>query len=542
MLSLPLLFLTAILTGATAKVAIVRLDEATVVGTSDGVVDQFLGIPFAEPPVGNLRLQLPQPIRRYRGTINATTFGNQCIQQDVTPPTLPSNLPPEISPFVVAMTVPPDVPQSEDCLNINVIVPAGTKPDAKLPIAAWIFGGGFQVGSNAVRPGAVVVNRSIELGQPVIFVSMNYRLSAFGFLGGREVSNAGIGNLGLQDQREALRWVQRHIGAFGGDRTKVTIWGESAGSSSVAFQMLTNNGNTEGLFRAGWMESGAVTPAGNSSKLQPTFDFIASETGCSSAIDILQCLREVPTDAIRDAMDKTPTYLSFQALNTPWMPHADGLFLTDDLQQLVLQNKIAHIPFVIGACEDEGTLSSLASLNLTTQAEAAAYVKSNYFPGASQANITRLLEVYPADPALGSPYGTGHAFAFTPEYKRLSAFQGDIYFHAGRRFFLEQLERTGKQVMRSFLSARNKIPGMGAAHTTDLANVFGGGDMTDFLVRFVNTLDPNGGHHIHWPVYTTKSPQLLAFVEGKTPLKIIPDTFRKEANEFLIQLGLELPL
>ncbi|KAI0763837.1 carotenoid ester lipase [Trametes elegans] len=537
-----LVLCSAMLAGASARLPTVRLDEAAVIGSSDGVVDQFLGIPFAQPPIGNLRLQLPQPVERYKGIINATQFGNQCIQQTVPPLDLPSFLPPEIKPFVLAMTIPPDVPQDEDCLNLNVIVPAGTKPGDTLPIAVWIFGGGYQVGSNAVRPGAVVVNRSIQLGQPVIFVAMNYRLSAFGFLGGEEIANAGLGNLGLQDQREALRWIQKHIGAFGGDPTKVTIWGESAGSQSVVFQMLANGGEPEGLFRAGWMESGSVTPVGNVSEIQSTFDFIASEASCSDAIDILQCLRLTSTDVIKFAMDKTPTYLSFQALNTPWMPHADGLFMPDNPQNLVQLGRIATVPFVVGSCEDEGTLSALPSLNLTTNQEAAAYVKSNYYPHASSANISRLLELYPEDPALGSPYGTGHAFAFTPQYKRLAAFQGDLYFTAPRRFLLNQ--RSGQQVMRSFLSERNKVKGMGATHTTDLANVFGGGDMTDFLIRFVNILDPNDpkGKETYWPPYTVESPQLLAFVEGRTRLRVINDTFRQEANEFLMQLGLEQPI
>ncbi|KAI0681819.1 carotenoid ester lipase precursor [Earliella scabrosa] len=516
----------------------VRLDRATVIGTTDGRTTSFLGIPFAQAPVGKLRLQLPKPMTRYTGIINATVFGNQCIQQTVTPPTVPSDFPPEIAEFLVAMRAGPNVPQSEDCLNINVIIPAGTRPGAKLPVAAWIYGGGYQVGSNAVRPGAVVVNRSIEIGQPVIFVSMNYRLSAFGFLGGREVQNAGIGNLGLHDQREALRWVQRHIEAFGGDPRKVTIWGESAGSQAVAFQMLTNGGNTEGLFRAGWMESGSALPTGDLSKLQGTFDFIASEVGCATAKDALECLREVPMERIVVAQNKTPTF--YQTLNTPWMPHADGVFLRDHPQTLVVEGSVADVPFVLGSCEDEGTLFTLSHLDLTTEQDAASFIKSTFFPNASDTTIARLLELYPANPVAGSPFGTGNAFAFTPEFKRLAAFQGDYIFQATRRFLLDQ--RAGKQVVRSFLSERNKVRGLGAAHTTELANVFGGGDMTDFLIGFVNTLDPNGGPQTYWPEYTTRSPQLLAFVDGEISLKVIPDTFRKEAMDFVTQLSLAEPI
>ncbi|KAI0365187.1 carotenoid ester lipase precursor [Pilatotrama ljubarskyi] len=539
-LSKILLCASAFASGVLAKTATVRLDDATVIGTSDGFVTQFLGIPFAQPPVGKLRLQLPQPIPHFSGTINATTFGPQCIQQTLVPPTIPSGLPDAIRMFLMPHDTVPGVPESEDCLNINVIVPAGAKPGDKLPVVAWIYGGGYQVGSNAVQPGQNVVNRSIEIGQPIIFVSMNYRLSAFGFLGGRAIQEAGLGNLGLHDQREALRWVQKHISAFGGDPTKVTIWGESAGSQSVAFQMLTNGGNTEGLFRAGWMESGSALPTGDFSKLQPTFDFIASETGCASARDVLACLRKVPAAVIKAAMDQTPTFLGFAALNTPFMPHADGVFLRDGPQKLVLEGSVADVPFVIGSNEDEGTLFTLALLNITTETELAAYLTSNYFPKATRQTISRLLELYPANPAAGSPFGTGRNFTFTPEYKRLAAFQGDFIFQATRRFLLDQ--RSGKQVARSFLSERNKVEGLGAAHSTELAIIFGGQDMTDFLVRFVSTLDPNGGPEIHWPAYTAESPRLLAFVDGDTPLRVIPDTFRKEAMDFLTQLGLAQPI
>ncbi|KAI0352094.1 carotenoid ester lipase precursor [Trametes cingulata] len=530
----------------------VQLDGATVIGTTDGVVDQFLGIPFAQPPIGKLRLQLPQPVAPYTGVINATTFGNQCLQQTLTLPDLPSNLPPEIPAFLQALLALEDAgpPQSEDCLNINVIVPAGTTPDAKLPVAVvrplssfcladTHTSCGFQIGSNAVEPGAVVVNRSIEIGQPTIFVAMNYRLSAFGFLGGREVQAAGIGNLGLQDQREALRWVQKYISAFGGDPTKVTIWGESAGAISVALHMITNGGNTEGLFRAGWMESGSVYPSADITTLQPTFDSIAASVGCASAPDVLECIREAPVDALKAASDNTSTILSFQGLNTPWFPRVDGVFLQDNPMQLVLNGTVAQIPIVMGNNEDEGTLFSLASFNITTDDEFAGYVKQVYFPNATDAEVTRLLELYPSDPAAGSPFGTGDNFTFTPEYKRLAAFQGDLIFQSLRRFLLDQV--SDKQTTRSFLSERNKVTGVGAAHASELAIIFGGQDMTDFLIRFVNTLDPNGGPEIDWPAYTTDSRQLLAFLDGDTPLTLIQDTFRQNATDFDVVLSLEHP-
>ncbi|KAH9908241.1 carotenoid ester lipase precursor [Epithele typhae] len=515
----------------------VKLDDATFIGFNAGLNVRFLGIPFAKPPVGALRLQLPQAISYFSGVINATSFGNQCIQQTIITPNVPSNFPPEVEAFIAPTAAPPDVPQSEDCaacsgLNTNVVVPAGAKPGDNFPVAVVR---GYVIGSNAVQPGETIVNRSIELGQPVIFVSMNYRCirselnvpTAFGFLGGSDIQQAELGNLGLQDQREALCWVQKHIAAFGATHPN---FGESAGSQAVLFQMVSS---------AGWKESGSVLPTDDFENPQPSFNLIVSETGCAGAKDSLACLRRVSAEAIYAAMDKTPTFLFPQALNTPWMPHTDGVFLKDDPQKLVLDGSIANTPFVVGSCEDEGTLFSLAPLNITgTATQLAAVLKSNYFPAASDADIQRLLELYPADRAAGSPFGTGDANAFTPGYKRLAAFQGDFIFRAPARFLLEQ--RASKQVARSF----REIPGFGATHTTELSNIFGGGDLADFFVRFVNTLDPSGDGALDWPVYTTAAPLVIALQEGAgvPPLALVKDTFRREATAFVTQLGLAHPL
>jgi carboxylesterase type B len=133
---------------------------------------------------------------------------------------------------------------SEDCLYLNVVRPAGIDNTADLPVAVWIHGGGLVEGGAGDRRYnlSFVVEQSVYLGTPMIGVSINYRLSAFGFLNGKEVIDAGVANIGFRDQRLALQWVQENIGAFGGSPDKVTIWGESAGAESVTAQMLAYNG------------------------------------------------------------------------------------------------------------------------------------------------------------------------------------------------------------------------------------------------------------------------------------------------------------
>ncbi|KAI1788051.1 carotenoid ester lipase [Ganoderma leucocontextum] len=520
----------------------VVLDNATVIGQSNGTTIRYLGLPFAQPPIGDLRLRLARPVLPFNGTINATAFGNQCIQQTFPNITLPSDVPAAVGQYLADFIATPDVPQSEDCLNLNVIVPANATKDSKLPVAVWIFGGGFQIGSNVIQPGQNVVARSIELGHPIIYVAVNYRLSAFGFLGGKEVKKAGVGNLGLHDQREALRWVQKYISAFGGDPSKVMLWGESAGSMSVALHMLYNDGNTKGFFRAGFMESGNALPSGyvDNDDLQNTYDDIVDDTGCSTSNDTLQCLREVPANVLKAAMDKTPSFLSFTQINTPWFPRADGVFITEPPERRLLNGPIANIPFVTGNDQDEGTAFAFPTLNITTDEEFLDYINSNFYSDTPRDEVAKFLELYPADPAAGAPYNSGDNYAYSPQYKRMAAFQGDFIEVAPRRRFTQHLSK--KQPVYAYLSNFHKVDGIGAAHGTELADIYGGGPMQDYLIRFAATLDPNGQGAATWPRYTNASPKLLTFNDAEPTLNITFDTFRAAQMKYLTKLSLADPI
>ncbi|RPD58752.1 carotenoid ester lipase precursor [Lentinus tigrinus ALCF2SS1-6] len=523
----------------------VRLDQATVLGTTNGSTESFLGIPYAEAPVGDLRLRLPKLISSYNGTINARTFGNQCLQEGSSGGISP-DIPPEVleSLATIGAAVSPNmnVPQSEDCLNLNVIRPANLTNHEKLPVLFWIYGGGFSDGSNAVTfyNGTAIVERSIEIGEPIIWVAVNYRVTVFGFLGGREVKEAGLGNLGLHDQRTALRWVQKFIPSFGGDPQKVTIWGESAGSASVFFQMVANSGNTEGLFRGGIMSSGSAVHTGSITEpdVQSTYDFIVEQAGCANATDTLACLRTVPVDNLLAAANNSiPS--SFKGLAIPYFPHADGIFLTGPSQELVKAGILADIPFIIGDVQDEGTIFSLGNLNITTEQELTSYIQAFWLPGASSGDIEGILKLYPSDPAAGSPFNTGEANAFTPEYKRISAIQGDLFFQAPRRQVLDKV--SSRQLAYNFLSARRNFSGVGYAHGSDLFNVFSPGDMTDYFIRFVANQDPNGASAVYWPPYNTSARLTLQFNDGDTPLNVTADTERLPGTSALSKLSLRFP-
>jgi acetylcholinesterase len=246
-----------------------------------------------------------------------------------------------------------------------------------------------------------------------------------------------------------------------------------------------------------------------------------------------------------------------QAISLAWAPREDGVFLTDNPQQLVAQGSVAPVPFVTGDCDDEGTILSLFNANLTTDDEVAAYLEQYYLPQANfnasvapgnatsaRALVAAILAAYPADPTQGSPFDTGTANALTPQYKRIAAILGDLSFQAPRRFF--QQSRAGKQAQFAFLNKRGKnTPAFGAAHGSDIAIIYGPADMTDYLIRFGVTLDPNGGNtnaaQIAWPAYTPDAPTLLTFLDGSTPLTLSNDTYREEAIRTLIQASLADP-
>src|ERR1700681_3752001 len=201
----------------------VRTGAGLVEGTNsaDGKGVIFKGIPFAAPPVGELRWKEPQPVAQWEGVRKATEFGARCMQARI-----------------YEDMVFRDVGPSEDCLYLNVWTP-GISAKTKRAVMVWIYGGGFQAGATSERrqDGEHLAHKG------VVVVSMNYRLGIFGFFSHPGLTNESpyhaSGNYGLQDQSAALQWVRKNIAAFGGDPENVTIFGESAGTFSVSALMAS---------------------------------------------------------------------------------------------------------------------------------------------------------------------------------------------------------------------------------------------------------------------------------------------------------------
>ncbi|KAF8815491.1 carotenoid ester lipase precursor [Phlegmacium glaucopus] len=521
---------------------VVQLSYGSFQGNATGDLVNFLGIPFAAPPVGNLRFALPKPPLKFAGVHQATSFGAACPQQLVNISIIPGSGSISGGPAAI----------SEDCLFINVVKPATIPSGKKLPVLFWIYGGAFEDGDASANPGDPVVARSIALDEPVVYVSANYRVSALGFLGGKEVQAAGIGNAGLRDQRFALEWVRKHIGAFGGDPDRVTIWGESAGAESIGLHLVLNDGNPEGLFHGAFMESGSPTSLQDITDQQPLFDQLVADTSCTGSADLIACLRAVPFSALMTAVNKSPTDFSFST-RLRWQPSVDGHLIVRNPYVSILKGLYAKVPLVTGDCDDEGTLFSFATTNITNNAEFLDYIQSNYFNGLlTTEQLTEIGLAYPDDVTQGSPFDTGTLNALTPEFKRLAAIQGDIKFQAPRRFFLENASKT--QPAFAFLFKRGKsIPKLGAFHSFDIPEFYGNGVAPDFigtdaLVNFANTGRPTIPHNpnsllsaVDWqPWGSSANHPLLTFLDPAPNVSITFDNFRVPGMNLLNNITLQL--
>lgn len=200
----------AVLPRNTSSAPVVTLKNGSYYGVHSSSYDQdyFLGMPFAQPPLDDLRLRQPQSLNTtWTGTRNATEYQPECIGYGS-------------DQWVLGNRV------SEDCLSVNVIRPAGVDSSKKLPVAVFFNPGGFYEGGNSDPRYnmSFIIQQSVDMGSPFIAVSPNYRLSMWGFMYSQEVIDSDITNLGFLDQRLALHWVQENIADFGGDPEKVTIW------------------------------------------------------------------------------------------------------------------------------------------------------------------------------------------------------------------------------------------------------------------------------------------------------------------------------
>ncbi|KAG2365256.1 Alpha/Beta hydrolase protein [Suillus spraguei] len=281
---------------ATISASIVNLGYAQYQGSVDTAtnITSFLGIPYAAPPVGDLRWAAPQPPSTISGIQQATTQPNECYQA----PEGNSST----NPFLNTSMRKRDISQSEDCLFLNVYTPGSevvATPGGGLPVVIWIHGGGYAQGAASEYNGADLI---MDSNYGIIVVLIQYRLGLFGFLPGDAIKEGGALNAGLLDQNYALQWVQAHISSFGGDPTKVTIWGESAGAGSVLQHIIAHGGNTQPPLFKNAMTSSIFLPSQynyNDRIPEMLYSEVVNGTNCISSSDTLSCLRAADVNTLQ---------------------------------------------------------------------------------------------------------------------------------------------------------------------------------------------------------------------------------------------------
>jgi len=472
----------------------VKTVKGAVKGTQQDNLRVFKGIPFAKAPAGDLRWRAPQPAEPWTDVRDATSFADACSQT--------------IHPFMSN----PGQPVSEDCLYLNVWTPA-TDETEKLPVVVWIHGGGFSYGSTAMAlfDGTAIAQRD------VVFVSIAYRLGPLGFMSHPELSaeseSGTSGNYALMDQVAGLEWVQDNIAAFGGDPSKVTIMGESAGGMSVS--LMAQTPLAKGLFRGVISQSGAA--AVNTGMMASLED--AEKAGVSlmenAGAASLAELRQLPPEAIVEAATATSGFTR----SNSW-PTIDGYVITMDPTALYQQGKQNDAALLIGLNEYEGALFN----TIKTADEFKAMVNKRY-PDTTD----EVLAAYPASDdrqALESAinYNTDITFATQAwSLARLQTRHGDApvyYYH----FDQDPPARPG---IPTGAIHGAELPYMfGTQHIRDIAWTQADKAMSELMItywtNFVKTLDPSGSGVTEWPVFTEQSEQALLFEEGTARVVELP--------------------
>lgn len=461
---------------------VVRTDAGPVsgkAGTHPGV-RVYRGIPFAAPPIGDLRWKAPRPVAPWKAVREAAEFGPACPQKAYPEGSIYHSQLPKMS---------------EDCLTLNVWTAAKSDRERR-PVMVWIYGGGFTRGASSIS----AYDGDNLAAKGVVLVSFNYRLGVFGFFAHPELTaeseHHASGNYAMLDQIAALQWVQKNIGAFGGDPKRVTIFGESAGSEAV--NVLVASPLAKGLFARAIGESGAAFfPLATLAEAEKAGQAAAEAQG--AAKDAAKILRAKPADDLLKAMDAE----KFS------QPPVDGWVLPQDVYTIFSQGKQNDVALLAGFNADEG--KSLAPLpSLVTAEVLLTRVKARY-GGATEG----FLKLYPM-----TDDQQAHA-SFYSAYR-------DQVFGWGMRTWARMGTRTGHAP--SYLYYFTRVPPgpqaarYGAFHAAEIAYVFGNftwpfpWEETDrklsdtimgYWVNFAAKGDPNGEGLPPWPAYSADGDQYL---------------------------------
>jgi para-nitrobenzyl esterase len=472
---------------------IVKTDIGYVSGTQKNGLREYLGIPFAAPPTGELRWRSPAPAQPWDGVKETTAFCAACPQ------------PPNAS---------PGLKTNEDCLYLNVWTPASSASE-KLPVMVFFYGGAFGkiAGEISTYDGTTLAQKG------VVVVTTNYRVGALGFLAHPELDNESVnnvsGNYGLQDQLATLQWVQRNIGAFGGDPSRVTIFGQSAGGESILIHLISPQ--SKGLYSQAIVESGTFWTKGaeidalyskaDAENLGVNF---ANSLGYSGPGTIAN-MRKLSYQEIANATPWPSS--SFQIVSNPhFEPTIDGWEIPDSPDTLYGLHREYAIPLMIGHNANDG-ITLAADANMTV-AEYHTYIKSRFGPEADN-----VLLKYPANSMQEVQY-------------QLDQIMTDYDFNDAAKYVagsMSDLEPKTYLYRYSYVLPGPLQP-LGAFHGSECFLLFGWTNavkanpvvtenMVDLWTNFAKTGNPNGGMNVTWPQYTRANDLYLGINNVSTVMR-----------------------
>ncbi|KAI1641609.1 alpha/beta-hydrolase [Daldinia loculata] len=519
--------------------------------------DIFLGVPYAQDTGGQNRFRVPQSLNEtWSGTRTAKAYGNACPDYYLSAEELHG--------------------MSENCLSINIVRPAevrgssnGSRSTPPLPVMLWIHGGAYQYGGSgqSVYNLTYLVQKSVEIGLPVIGASINYRKGGWGNLYSVEIQGSGNTNLALRDMRKALAWIQENIEAFGGDASSVTIWGQSAGSFAVGQLLMSYGGRTDGLFHRSIQESGSATTAwcNGSDWYQPIYDNIVDQVNCNLVPDTLECLRTIDYETLYP-------FLNSSVVPGPgFYPTVDGDVLPNYPSELLRAGRFAHVPHIYGTVSDDGTDN--APFGINTDEDLRDFLLHRTGFGFPDATVDHILELYPDDPTQGIPLNTGsERFAdYGWQYKRVAAIVGDVFYHGPRRFDTQNYApfsptyvyrfntRPWESTLTNTTAIGNPLNGSGGLapaykgveHFSEVPFVFANPTMlgpwpeyhklsdqvSSQWIRFAHTGNPDGPGLPHWPRYDKGKDglNLVLQTEAQGGTYVEEDTYRLAGREYLTQ-------
>jgi para-nitrobenzyl esterase len=465
-------------------------------GLSSSGIDIFRGIPFAQPPVGDLRWKAPQPVKNWEGVRKAYQFGSRPMQTAV----------------FGDMVFRSDV-ISEDCLYLNVWTPA-KKESERLPVLVYFYGGGF-IGGDGSEPrydGESMARKGI------VTLTVNYRLGIFGFFCHPELSKEttyhGSGNYGLMDQWAALRWVQLNIVAFGGDPKRVTIAGESAGSLSVSAQMASPL--SKGLIAGAIGESGAI--------IKPTLGPVALAEGEQNGVKFaasvgatsLSELRAMPAQKLLEAASKLGV--------TGFTATVDGYFFPKLPVDIYMRGEQAHVPLLLGWNSEEMNYRMVTGGKDLTAESYTKALQNLYGDKSGEA-----LKFYPGS---------------TPEelLKSATALSGDRFIaYSTWKWYDSHLKTGGSAVYRYYYERprpnmrdnKGNAPPTGAVHSAEIEYAMGNlpsnivydwkpedyqvsAVLQEYFANFIKTGNPNGIGLPEWPKAINGKPAMIMHIDVRT--------------------------